>query len=296
MKGVDKFLLFALSLFLSAFLLSCENSQEASDSSLVDDYLHVRAGWSPDGTTIAFSSLTTNAAGLYLVDSSGGNLRKVVNGEGLGLAWSPDGRWLAFTNGGHLYKIRPNGDSLVQLGGLYGAIRPAWSRDGAQIAFVSRDAGNGIWLYDPKTDTASQLLDYGNYPSWHPTTGEIIFLDTRFDVASGVVLYSFVAVTPSTRVVRTVSSFTTISDCGFTSISPDGSKMSYSLRRPDDHVQIWTFDINLVQHRQLTDDGGDYAAWSPDGKKIVYTRTQPGDGTLWVMNADGSNKRQLTKH
>ena len=295
MKPVGKFVPIALSLVLSAFLLSCDNSQDASDTNLVDDYLHVRAGWSPDGSTIAFSSLTTNAAGLFLVDSSGGNLRKVLSDGGLGLTWSPDGKWLAYANAGYLYRMKPAGDSIVQLGRYYGAIRPAWSKDGTQIAFVPRDAGNGIWLYDLKADSASQLLDYGNYPSWHPTTGEIIFLDIRIDVASGVVIYSFVAVTPSTRVVRTISSFTTISECGFTSISPDGGKISYSIRRPDDHVQIWTFDINLVQHKQLTDDGGDYAAWSPDGKKIVYTRTQPGDGTLWTMNADGSNKHRLTK-
>jgi Tol biopolymer transport system component len=191
--------------------------------------------------------------------------------------------------------MRPNGDSLVQLGQLYGAIRPAWSRDGSHIAFVPREAGSGIWLYDLNSGTASQLLAYGNYPSWHPGTGEIIALDVQIDLSSGVALYSFLAVTPSTRAVRTISSFTTISDCGFSSISPDGNTIVYSLRRPDDHVQIWSFDINLVQHKQLTSDGGDFAAWSPDGKKIVYTRTQPGDGTLWVMNADGSNKRRLTK-
>ena len=125
MKQIGKFVLFALSLSLSAFLLSCENTQEPSDTNLVDDYLHIRAAWSPDGTTIAFSSIATNAAGLYLVDSSGGNLRKVLSDEGLGVTWSPDGMWLAFTNAGYLYTMRPNGDSLAQLGELYGAIRPA---------------------------------------------------------------------------------------------------------------------------------------------------------------------------
>jgi Tol biopolymer transport system component len=295
MKRIEKFVLVALSLALSLFFWSCENPQDSSPANLVDDYLHVRAAWSPDGTTIAFSTLATNAAGIALVDTAGGNLRSVQSGDGLGVTWSPDGKWIAFTSGGYLYKTKPSGDSLVQLGELYGAIRAAWSKDGSKIAFVSRDAGNGIWLYDLNADTAYQLITYGNYPSWHPTTGELIVLDTRFDLTSGVVFYSFLAVAPSTQAVRTIGSFTTISECGFSSISPDGKTIIYSLRRPDDHVQIWSFDVNLVQHKQLTNDGGDFAAWSPDGKKIVYTRTQPGDGTLWVMNADGSNKRQLTK-
>ncbi|MER3524356.1 MAG: hypothetical protein C4326_09885 [Ignavibacteria bacterium] len=48
------------------------------------------------------------------------------------------------------------------------------------------------------------------------------------------------------------------------------------------------------QLSQLTVDGGDYPAWSPDGTRIVYTRTSAGDGGLWIMNADGSGARRLT--
>ena len=38
--------------------------------------------------------------------------------------------------------------------------------------------------------------------------------------------------------------------------------------------------------------------WSPDfnavNQKIVYTNRDPGNGRLWIMNKDGSNKIQLT--
>jgi Tol biopolymer transport system component len=40
-----------------------------------------------------------------------------------------------------------------------------------------------------------------------------------------------------------------------------------------------------------------YPRWSPNGRKIVYFESQPGDQdpqNLWVMNADGSGKTQLT--
>ncbi len=43
-----------------------------------------------------------------------------------------------------------------------------------------------------------------------------------------------------------------------------------------------------------TDDGG-LAAWSPDGKRILYQRDVDGVKQLFVMNADGSNKKQLTQ-
>ena len=35
-------------------------------------------------------------------------------------------------------------------------------------------------------------------------------------------------------------------------------------------------------------------AWSPDGSKIAFASTRTGDYELWVMDADGSNKQQLT--
>ena len=35
--------------------------------------------------------------------------------------------------------------------------------------------------------------------------------------------------------------------------------------------------------------------WSPDGRKIVFDEGNPGEATsIWVMNADGAGKRQLT--
>lgn len=55
------------------------------------------------------------------------------------------------------------------------------------------------------------------------------------------------------------------------------------------------------QPRQLTDCGLNWSpAISPDGTKIVYVSTcndgnnQMGDAEMWVMNIDGSGKRQLT--
>jgi Tol biopolymer transport system component len=56
---------------------------------------------------------------------------------------------------------------------------------------------------------------------------------------------------------------------------------------------IWTMRPDGSNHVRLTDDKTDdqIPAWSPNGKKIAWTRV--GDG-IWVMNADGSGKRQIT--
>jgi tol-pal system beta propeller repeat protein TolB len=36
-------------------------------------------------------------------------------------------------------------------------------------------------------------------------------------------------------------------------------------------------------------------AWSPDGSRIVFESTRSGNSDIWVMNADGTSPRQLTR-
>jgi TolB protein len=51
--------------------------------------------------------------------------------------------------------------------------------------------------------------------------------------------------------------------------------------------------------QRITYEGGNYPCWSPDGSKIVYTKYSAftpteGNGRIWIMDTDGSNRRQLT--
>ena len=99
-----------------------------------------------------------------------------------------------------------------------------------------------------------------------------------------------------------------------TTISKQGKLVFTSMR--DGDLDIYTMDGNGKNVRRLTNelgyDGGPF--WSYDGKQIVYrayhpqTEKQKADYLdllkqnlirpsvleLWVMNADGSNKRQVT--
>ena len=88
-------------------------------------------------------------------------------------------------------------------------------------------------------------------------------------------------------------------------------------RKRDGDLELYSMDTNGKNVRRLTHeigyDGG--AFYSPDSKHIVYRGSHPTDPKLiqrdkdllaqhlvvpltfevWVMNADGSNKRQVTK-
>jgi Tol biopolymer transport system component len=100
-----------------------------------------------------------------------------------------------------------------------------------------------------------------------------------------------------------------------TTITRDGKHLVFTSMRDGD-LDIYTMDANGRNVRRLTNelgyDGGPF--WSYDGKQIVYrayhpqTEKEKSDYSgllkqnlirpttleIWVMNADGSNKRQVT--
>jgi Tol biopolymer transport system component len=99
-------------------------------------------------------------------------------------------------------------------------------------------------------------------------------------------------------------------------VSPNGKKIVFTSERDGD-LELYSMDTNGKNVKRLTNevgyDGG--AFYSPDSKTIVYRGSHPRTAAetkrykdlfarhlivpttfeIWVMNADGSNKRQVTK-
>ena len=78
---------------------------------------------------------------------------------------------------------------------------------------------------------------------------------------------------------------------------PNGTKICY-IGGPD----LYTVNLENMAQKNLTDGMFVYMRsfhWSPDGSKIAFTVADNGTGApneLWVMNADGSNKKSLNAH
>ncbi len=99
-------------------------------------------------------------------------------------------------------------------------------------------------------------------------------------------------------------------------VSPDGKRIVFTSTRDGD-LDLYVMNTDGKRVRRLTTelgyDGG--AFFSPDGKQIVYRAyhpktepeimrykqrlgenlIEPNNFEIWVMNADGTNKRQVTK-
>src|SRR5437879_2987739 len=73
--------------------------------------------------------------------------------------------------------------------------------------------------------------------------------------------------------------------------SPDGTRLLYT-RNEMPGSRVYTIGLDGSAPRPLTPSGGfDFGpAWSPDGTKIAFSAP-----ALVVMNADGSDRRQLTQ-
>jgi Tol biopolymer transport system component len=89
-------------------------------------------------------------------------------------------------------------------------------------------------------------------------------------------------------------------DARSASLSPDGQWIVYGAE-DEESVQIRISRPDGSEDRALTNGGNDFRpAWSPDGTQILFGRVAKGsddarhDADLYVMNADGSNVRQLT--
>jgi Tol biopolymer transport system component len=77
-------------------------------------------------------------------------------------------------------------------------------------------------------------------------------------------------------------------------ISPDGKWIAYDTAM---YGHIFKMPIDGGTPIQLTfSNATEFSpAWSPDGKRIAFGSDQGGSRTVWIMDADGANRRQFAK-
>lgn len=128
--------------------------------------------WSPSGNEIAFDAYTkmnTFAVDIFRISATGKNPINLTNTPDVidnGPSWSPNGRYIAYSNGAlqgneDLYMIPRSGGAPIRLtDDPDNDYAPAWSPDGKKIAFTSE-------RYDNMGDICVMYLEF---PSVQPTS------------------------------------------------------------------------------------------------------------------------------
>ena len=212
---------------------------------------------------------------VWTVNPDGSGARKLTEFGTRDPAYSPDGSRIAYEDGRDLY-IATTGGSGTQpvTAGGHNDQFPAFSPDGKQIVFHRADDTDlyvvdvdGSDLRRLTTDGATQA-EYE--PEWSPDGLRIVFEQPGCDSNDGQV-------------------------CIYT-IGADGSG---KVNLTPEQVPAECPNVNPgVGPYGNSDD----PTWSPDGRQIAYRGTsyhcQDGSnagGDIWVMNADGSGKRDLIR-
>jgi Tol biopolymer transport system component len=184
---------------------------------------------------------------------------------------------------------------------------PDFSPDGKRIVFrtsrghYARDRYGigleGIFVVNVRTRREREIQPRtgGLFPAWSPDGGLIAFSGL---VADGRPVDTVQVMTPAGRDVRDLGA---MGECA--TWSPDGSRLAYCSHPGDGNWAVWAMNRDGSDRRQLTypvltppagANGDAPADWSPDGRRILYSAVVQGDRELFVMNADGSEKRRVT--
>ncbi|TET46756.1 hypothetical protein E3J62_03210 [candidate division TA06 bacterium] len=221
------------------------------------------ASFSPDGEWIAYAHRAVieegDTSGVHIMKIDGSNRDLVFAGLTYGVDWSPDSSKLVFEYGNEIWSLDLGTDSVAPISPQDGKEKhkPVWSAGGEKIAYtVAYGDDRGVWVMDSSGENAHLVVSYADVSDWFPSGSEIGFSAWVYDSSAADWVY------------------------GIWSADTAGSEI---------RLILLAKTINLLED----------AIWlrvSPDGSKLAIHGQQEGrPPEVWVINADGSNPKQLTQ-
>ena len=185
-------------------------------------------------------------------------------------SWSPDSKWLAFGVGywfhqrysekATIIRIRRDGSGLEPLtdGAVHSGF-PSYSADGKELVYRVWGENNvGLRILNLETlATRTLTKSFDNLPAWSPDGSRILF----------------------TRKVDEVN-------FDIFTIRPDGSDLlRVTSHRSGDGHAVWTWDGRIMWNSGI---------YGFRDEAALYDNTFQQYGQIFIMNADGSDKRLMT--
>jgi eukaryotic-like serine/threonine-protein kinase len=251
--------------------------------------------------------ISQNVGVLYQVPTLGGTSKKLLTGVDSAVTFSPDGKLFAFvvgypnqasslvlanSDGTGEHKIAIYPDLTVDFGS------PAWSPDGKVIACVLyADDSIDFDLFEVKVadgtkrKIASRTGLGISSVAWLPDGTGLIA--TAFEIPNNGLTNQIWRISypggEFTRVTNDLNRYTWLS------LTADSATLTAT--QEDTVANLWVAPSgDMSQAKRISSnkfDGRSRMSWTPDGK-LVHSSMGSGKWDLWIMDADGTNQKQLT--
>jgi len=185
-----------------------------------------------------------------------------------------------------IFVINADGTNPVTVSSGPGDVyRADWSPNGQYIVYISMGGGGSqIHVASSATAFASPKGNSSYNPVWSPDSQRLAFVSKRNGQLNIYVITADGTETQLTRNTRGAA-------IGAFAWSPDGKHIAFQMGDA-----VYLMDQDGQNPRWILDQQAVSLSWSPDGRQILLEARVNDTLDLYIMNADGSNLRNLTNN